>query len=109
MALGVPEESTQTLLLVLSELLTNGVIHDGADQIVVRLEVDEASVAFTVVTADGPVAPAGGGLRTDPDESGRGLPIVAAVADDLVIDVVEQRRATSGHVPFPPSPVGPAD
>lgn len=99
-ALGVPEEAVHAVLLVLSELLTNGVIHDGAEQIVIRLEVKNSAVAFTVVTAEGADRPEPAGMRSDPEETGRGLPIVAAVADDVAIDLTEDRRATSGHIPL---------
>jgi len=73
-------------LLVVSELVTNGVIHDGGDDIVVRAEDSVGALTIEVVTT-----PRGAGAapfprpNIEPDEVGRGLAVVAAVCHDVEV------------------------
>ena len=71
-------------LLVVSELVTNGVIHDGGDDIVVRAEDGIEALTIEVVTTPRPegVAPFPR-PNVEPDEVGRGMAVVAAVCDDV--------------------------
>ena len=75
---GVDGTFTDDLLLATSELVTNAVLH-GAGPIEVRLRLDSDDAEVTVTDA-------GGGqpqLRTGaPDDPGRGLTLVDALADD---------------------------
>jgi anti-sigma regulatory factor (Ser/Thr protein kinase) len=75
---AVDGKFTDDLLLATSELVTNAVLH-GAGPIEVRLRLDYDDAEVTVTDA-------GGGqpqLRTGaPDDQGRGLTMVDALADD---------------------------
>src|SRR5918994_1539500 len=63
--------------LVVSELVTNAVIH-GADPIVLSLQLTDVGVS--VVVGDGGLGRPGLGLANAPDlESGRGLMLVAGL------------------------------
>ncbi|MFE0440742.1 ATP-binding protein [Streptomyces nigra] len=80
-------DETQAAELVISELLTNAVEH-GHDEM--TLAVARTGSALEITVADH--GRAGHRSRSDdPEEHGRGLAIVAAIAQDLIID-----RATEG-------------
>ncbi|MEU1462852.1 ATP-binding protein [Streptomyces sp. NPDC005727] len=68
-------------LLVVSELLTNAIVH-ALPPAVLRLSCDGPGVLRVEVTDAGPARPAGQSPTwTDPDEHGRGEDIVHALAD----------------------------
>ena len=74
---------TEDVLLVASELLTNAIVHalPPATLSLSRSEVDRCGAVRVEVTDRGPVAPAGlSASALDPDEHGRGLAIVTALA-----------------------------
>lgn len=74
---------TEDVLLVASELLTNAIVHalPPATLSLSRSEVDRCGAVRVEVTDRGPVAPAGlSASALDPDEHGRGLTIVTALA-----------------------------
>ena len=74
---------TEDVLLVASELLTNAIVHalPPATLSLSRREVDRRRAVRVEVTDMGPVRPAGLQASTiDPDEHGRGLGIVTALA-----------------------------
>ncbi|MFF9490348.1 ATP-binding protein [Streptomyces sp. NPDC014676] len=76
-----PQE-TQAAELVISELLTNAVEHGHGEM---TLAVARTGSALEITVADhGPAARSTS--FSDPDEHGRGLAIVAALAQDLSID-----------------------
>ncbi len=79
---GVPPPASWDVLVVASELSTNGIIHDGGAPIVLRAVRDPVRVHLEVQTTD---LPAGASprarIKRDADEMGRGLQIVDALAD----------------------------
>ena len=105
---GFYGESADDVLMVVSELVTNGVIHDGGDDIELFVSQGGTGVTIEVVTADHPGGPdhlaADHGPRrvrgsTDSDESGRGLVVVGALTDAMSISDSEGRRRVICHVP----------
>lgn len=95
----VGEEESEDILLVASELVTNGVYHDGGDLITVRVERRQGKVAIEVTTVEH--AP---GRRpryrdiTDPLETGRGLSVVRSLSEGFSIIMRGDQRVTSCHV-----------
>jgi anti-sigma regulatory factor (Ser/Thr protein kinase) len=82
-----------------SELVTNGVIHDGGDDIVVRARIEDEQIRLEVLTADGPSGPAAN-LRPE-GETGRGIFIVASVTGGLEIEEAGPgRRRVTCRVPL---------
>lgn len=75
-------DETQTAELVISELLTNAVEHGHGEM---TLTVARTGSALEITVADHGRATRSTGSG-DPDEHGRGLAIVAAIAQDLHID-----------------------
>ncbi|MCX5063482.1 ATP-binding protein [Streptomyces sp. NBC_00201] len=76
-------EGTDDVLLVVSELLTNAVVHalPPATLRVSRAAADGCRAVRVEVNDTGPVAPAGPSTSmSDPDEHGRGLDIVTALS-----------------------------
>ena len=86
-ALPVDPDTRDDVLVVLSELLTNGVLHNGGEVIAVRASGDPAGVSLEVDTADRtndePLLSPYRDL-SHPSESGRGLALVSALADSVV-------------------------
>jgi anti-sigma regulatory factor (Ser/Thr protein kinase) len=87
------------VLVVVTELVTNGVLHDGGDTIAVSADADPHAVCIDVETVEGPGG-AGGRYRpvADPIESGRGLAIVGALAEDVRTEVRDGRRRVSCRI-----------
>jgi anti-sigma regulatory factor (Ser/Thr protein kinase) len=78
------------VLLVVSELLTNAIVHalPPATLTLSRSPVDRCGAVRVEVTDRGPVTPAGlPASAPDPDEHGRGLAIVTALASRCGVDV----------------------
>jgi len=80
--------------VVVDELVTNGVVHDGGHDIVVRAEDGIAALRIEVVTtprADG--TPPFPRPNVEPDEVGRGMAVVAALCQDVDVhnDVLGRR------------------
>ncbi|WP_416971622.1 ATP-binding protein [Streptomyces sp. 4F14] len=65
------------VLLIVSELLTNAVLHSGAKQITLRLQVEEGFLLISVT--DGMTGGAERKMIDDDAESGRGLVLVEAL------------------------------
>lgn len=89
---GLPEEVVYDLLLVASELLTNGVIHDGGQDLVLRVGLEAGSLHLEVASGGGRRDEPGRAARrgaTDPVETGRGLSLVGALVDEIHIDASE--------------------
>jgi anti-sigma regulatory factor (Ser/Thr protein kinase) len=97
-AVGVPEDVSDAAVLVVSELVTNGVVHSGGD-IVLRAFIGSDEMHIEVVTDDGPAdRPTDPGSDTD---AGRGLNIVEAFTTGLTIDRAEPgRRRVTCQVPL---------
>jgi anti-sigma regulatory factor (Ser/Thr protein kinase) len=81
-------------VLVVSELVANGVVHDGGDDIAVRAERTDGAVKIEVVTVPPPFGPPP--VQAEGDERGRGMALVAAVCEHLQVDedAVGRRRVS---------------
>lgn len=98
---GCPARATNDVLLVVSELVTNGIIHDGAKDIELSIFLDDGGGASVeVVTADRPGGHAPPDVRavSDPAERGRGLALVDALSDAVWVEDKGGRRRTACHL-----------
>jgi anti-sigma regulatory factor (Ser/Thr protein kinase) len=88
-----------TSLMVVSELLGNGVIHGGGGDIEVFLSPDATGTAVEVVTVGQQSGREPRRFRssTGPDETGRGLAVVDALTDALSIE--DHKWAVPRHMP----------
>ncbi|GAC1538206.1 MAG: hypothetical protein NVS3B12_23080 [Acidimicrobiales bacterium] len=88
--LGLNDEVIEDAAVVISELVTNGVVHSPGGDIAIIASDDPQGITLDVTThprpletrTAGPTGPTG---PIEPDEHGRGLSIVAALVDQLVI------------------------
>jgi anti-sigma regulatory factor (Ser/Thr protein kinase) len=83
-------EITEDVLLVVSELLTNAIVHalPPATLRLSRSQADRCRAVRVEVTDMGPATPAGPSPSAlDPDEHGRGLGIVTALAERCGVHV----------------------
>ncbi|WP_051842133.1 ATP-binding protein [Streptomyces sp. NRRL F-5193] len=91
---GIPAVVAEDALVVVSELVTNAVLHGGEDgaEEVVRLRIEHCGDELTVRVTDGTSKPAR--LRTAgaTETGGRGLLLVMRLADDW--GVSEQNHTT---------------
>jgi anti-sigma regulatory factor (Ser/Thr protein kinase) len=71
---------TDDVMLIVSELLTNALLHSGTSEIRLRLTVEEGFLRIAV--SDGMPAGIAPGPADEKAESGRGLILVAALAQD---------------------------
>jgi anti-sigma regulatory factor (Ser/Thr protein kinase) len=79
----VPAETVRSILVVASELVTNGVMHAGGATITLRAFRSRADVSVEVRTAARPAGSAPFSRASEGRlESGRGLLLVAGLADD---------------------------
>ncbi|MEU6369307.1 ATP-binding protein [Streptomyces sp. NPDC046931] len=81
--LNVPADAAENVLLVVSELLTNALVHalPPAALRLSRVLVDGRAVVRVEVTDKGPARPSGApGRPVDPDEHGRGIGIVTTLS-----------------------------
>jgi anti-sigma regulatory factor (Ser/Thr protein kinase) len=71
-------------VLVVSELVANGVVHGGNDPIALRVDLDGHGICIEVTTAPQSTRrrPT---LRAERSEGGRGLGIVAACRDGIAV------------------------
>ncbi|MEU0601571.1 ATP-binding protein [Streptomyces sp. NPDC006393] len=78
----LPGEAADDVLLVVSELVTNALVHarPPATLRVWRLPVDGRRAVHVEVTDLGPASPPEPAAAPDPDEHGRGLAIVTALS-----------------------------
>jgi anti-sigma regulatory factor (Ser/Thr protein kinase) len=80
------------LLVVVTELVTNGVLHNGGSPIAVCADADPAGVTVDVETSDRcTIAPPFREVA-DASETGRGLAIVGALAQGMTTEVGDGRR-----------------
>ncbi|MGI8792498.1 MAG: ATP-binding protein [Acidimicrobiales bacterium] len=93
------EQELDDILVVASELITNGVYHDGGNDITVNVERHLAGVNIAVTTVEHAPGhePRYRGI-VDPLERGRGLDIVRALSDGFSVDMHGDRRSTSCRV-----------
>lgn len=102
-AAGVPRPAAEDVTVVISELVTNGIVHDGGDDIEVTITVDDSGgVAIEVVSTDRPAHDNRPDPRaiSDPTESGRGLGIVSALTEEMVVEERSGRRHVMCHMAF---------
>lgn len=97
---GIEPESIDEVVLVISELVGNAVRHtpmDDADPLAVRWELDSDGVLVEVTDASTePPRPRTPGSN---EPSGRGLQIVAAMADDWGVVPLHSGKRVWAHVP----------
>lgn len=82
--LGAGDAAIEDAEVVVSELVTNGVLHGSGDDIALTAYDDSRGVTLDVTTRLSPL----GSLakpRAHPKEHGRGLAIVAALVDEIDI------------------------
>lgn len=87
---NLPTDSAEDVLLVVSELLTNAIVHalPPARLRLSRVLVEGRAAMRVEVTDRGPVAPAGLSASVlDPDEHGRGICIVTALSARCGVEV----------------------
>jgi len=103
-------DATTDVLVVSSELVTNGIFHDGGDLITLRADRQERDVSIEVTTVDH--LPGQHPTYRDIEysaEGGRGLAIVRALSHDYSVlrhdneRVTECRVTTSDHDSPPPA------
>jgi anti-sigma regulatory factor (Ser/Thr protein kinase) len=76
----IGEEAAESAVLIISELVTNAVVHSGSSVIGCTLRLDSGSLHIEVTDqGTGPAAPVVGDPAAD-DVSGRGLLLVSALA-----------------------------
>jgi hypothetical protein len=87
------------VLLVSSELATNGVLHDGGDLVILRADRQDCEVAIEVTTVDH--LPGDRPTYRDVQDSsrgGRGLAIVHALSHGYNVRRHDRERVTSCRV-----------
>jgi anti-sigma regulatory factor (Ser/Thr protein kinase) len=90
---GIDGDQAYALLVVVSELVTNGVLHDGGDKVTLQAQLEPDVVVLVIRTIDLPEAREPMlRLIEDPLETGRGLGIVNALSDTLEIAIDGPRR-----------------
>jgi anti-sigma regulatory factor (Ser/Thr protein kinase) len=100
---GVDGDATAEVLLVTSELVTNGVFHDGGDLITLRANREDGDVSIEVTTVDHP--PGKRPTYRDVEsstEGGRGLAIVRALSHDYHVARHNHERVTTCWVTTTP-------
>jgi anti-sigma regulatory factor (Ser/Thr protein kinase) len=97
---GFRGERAHDVLVVVSELVTNGVIHDGGDDIELYLTKDDKGISIEVVTIGQRSISEALRFRgaTGMSESGRGLIVVDALTDVLSIEDNHGRHHVICHV-----------
>lgn len=71
--------------IVVSELVTNGVLHAPDNDIDLHAWTDDGKITIDVATYPSPLGSRNKATLNDPDEHGRGLPIVEALVDEITI------------------------
>ena len=93
------EDATANVLIVASELVTNGVFHDGGDLITLRADVQDRDVSIEVTTVDHlPGRHPTYRDVEDPVEGGRGLAIVHALSHGYSVVRHDNERCTECRV-----------
>jgi anti-sigma regulatory factor (Ser/Thr protein kinase) len=102
------EDATADVLVVASELVTNGVIHDGGDLITLKADRQDNDVSIEVTTVDHPPGqhPTYRDVEAS-DEGGRGLPIVRALSHGYRVLRHDHERVTTCEVDASATPEGP--
>src|SRR5579871_1568837 len=95
-ATDLDDRTRDDVLVVVTELVTNGVLHDGGDAIGLWADTDPWALCVWVETADR-ARPSDARYREidDPSERGRGLAIVEALSESVTTEVRDGRRQVS--------------
>jgi anti-sigma regulatory factor (Ser/Thr protein kinase) len=98
------EDAAADVLLVTSELVTNGVFHDGGDLITLRADRQACDVSIEVTTVNHPPGhrPTYRDIE-DSAEGGLGLAIVQALSHDYRVSTHDDERVTTCQVATSPS------
>lgn len=92
---GAPPATLADLQLVVSELVANAVQHGASDVVVQVDSADDAWLQLTVVGGTGLPAdladPARWRIADPNDAAGRGLGIVRALVDEVVVDTIDEQ------------------
>ena len=97
------DDATANVLLVTSELVTNGVFHDGGDLITLRASRQEGDVSIEVTTVDH--APGKRPTYRDVEstmDGGRGLAIVQALSHDYHVARQNHKRVSTCRITTTP-------
>ncbi|MFJ7903697.1 ATP-binding protein [Streptomyces sp. NPDC096198] len=100
--LGLPADAADNVLLVVSELLTNALVHavPPATLRLTQVLVDGCGTVRVEVTDRGAAEPADGpGRSVDPDEHGRGLAIVSLLSARCGVQVHPDGSCRWAEVP----------
>ena len=92
-------DATNDVLVVSSELVTNGIFHDGGDLITLRAQRQDSDVSIAVTTVDH--LPGQHPTYRDVEasaEGGRGLVIVRALSHDYNVVRRDRERVTECRV-----------
>jgi anti-sigma regulatory factor (Ser/Thr protein kinase) len=93
------EDATADVLVVASELVTNGVFHDGGGLITVRADIQDCDVSIEVTTMDHlPGRHPTYREVEDSFEGGRGLAIVHALTHGYRVQRHDNERVTACRV-----------
>ena len=93
---GVDAEATANVLIVTSELVTNGVFHDGGDLITLRADRRNGDVSVEVTTVDHlPGQHPTYREVEEAEEGGRGLNIVHAFSHGYKVVTHDHERVTT--------------
>ena len=93
------EDATADVLVVSSELVTNGVLHDGGDLITLRADRQDSAVSIEVTTVDHlPGQHPTYRDVEDSSEGGRGLDIVQALTHGYRVVRHDNERVTACQV-----------
>jgi anti-sigma regulatory factor (Ser/Thr protein kinase) len=97
---GYGGQVTNDVLVVVSELVSNGVIHDGGNDIELFVSQDDTGISIEVVTVGHPSGRNAPQFRsaTGPAETGRGLFVVDALTDVLSIEDRQGRHHVICHI-----------
>lgn len=95
----VEPEAMYDVLVVASELVTNGVLHGGGRSITLRAWQEPGFLGLEVSTVERPAGDGAIDLR-DPVEAGRGLAIVGGLAEQFRVELQGLLRVVSCHVPL---------
>jgi anti-sigma regulatory factor (Ser/Thr protein kinase) len=95
----VDTDAASDVLVVSSELVTNGIVHDGGDLITLRADRQDADVSIEVTTVDHQPGqhPTYRDVENS-DEGGRGLEIVRSLTHDYSVTRYGNERVTACQV-----------
>jgi anti-sigma regulatory factor (Ser/Thr protein kinase) len=104
--LSVAPEVAGDAILVASELITNGVLHDGGGLITVRAAFGPGRINLEVHTMDhgDDQQPVWLQNLRDPFEGGFGMRIITALSSDFTVHSGEGRRTVWCSLPVPGQP-----